>query len=219
MPRPRPTHHAGEHRPPGAPRESGRRPTARSNVTAPAAPPVAGPGKHEEFLTTFLNDNPQWEKYRTWSDETTIAEYNGPVGERILHATLTASTPVPLVQTLMQHLDAPLPAGDAEPHEPLRDTGRHRASHPARTWHAPNRTMAFEHTPHAADDRWTLYGGEDINHADRAVRLSAGVGHDALAQLADTEAWLAGPPPAPARQAPFASRLPAAAPQRHGRVR
>ncbi|MER5206009.1 DUF317 domain-containing protein [Streptomyces sp. NPDC002825] len=51
----------------------------------------------------------------------TIAEYNGPVGERLWHAAVTANTPIPLIQTLPQHLDAPLPVSATEPHEPLRN--------------------------------------------------------------------------------------------------
>ncbi|MEU0004592.1 DUF317 domain-containing protein [Streptomyces sp. NPDC006314] len=119
----------------------------------------------------------------------TITEYKGPVGERFWHATLTASTPVPLIQTLLQHLDAPLPTDATEPHDPLRDAGWNPASHPARTtWRAPNQTIAFEHIPHATDDRWALYGGEDLDQAAWAVRLSAGVADELLAQLASAAA-------------------------------
>ncbi|OII62122.1 hypothetical protein BJP40_03700 [Streptomyces sp. CC53] len=220
--------------------------SAKSSATAPAVPPVAALGEHEKFLVSFLEGNTQWEKYRTWSDETTIAshesltvqaefdhearhrtdtawtvaQYNGPVGERLWHATLTAATPVPLVRTLLQHVDAPLPMGAAEPHEPLRDAGWHPSSHPAwTTWRAPNRTIALDHVPHSSDDRWTLYGGEDLDRAAWIIRLSAGVGHDVLAQLAGTAAELAEPPPVPARRTPLVSQLPAAASQHRGRVR
>ncbi|MEU8522423.1 DUF317 domain-containing protein [Streptomyces sp. NPDC048577] len=223
--------------------QSTPRPASRPT---PATPPTAGPGEHEEFLTSFLKENPQWEKYRTWSDETTvashesltiraefdhearhrtdtawtIAEYNGPVGERIWHATLTAGTPVPLVQALLQHLDNPLPTSASQPHEPLRDAGRQPSSHPARTtWHAPDRTVAFEHTPHAADDRWTLHGGDDLNHAAWAIRLSAGVGHDVLAHLADAATELSTPQPAAARRPPSGFPIPAPVPQHRGRPR
>ncbi|BAU87989.1 hypothetical protein SLA_7123 [Streptomyces laurentii] len=218
----------------------------RCDIT-PDSPPVAGPGEHEEFLASFLNDNPQWEKYRTWSDETTIAshesltvraefdhearhrtdtawtvaEYDGPVGERVWHATLTAGTPVALVHTLLQHLDAPTPAGGTEPYEPLRDAGWHPASHPARTtWRAPDRTMVFEHTPHATDDRWTLYGGTGLDRAAWAIRLSSGVSEGLLAELAATAVTLTPAPTAVAapRTAPVPG-LPPSVAQRHGRVR
>ncbi|WP_338492080.1 DUF317 domain-containing protein [Streptomyces sp. SJL17-4] len=227
----------------------GQTPTSgstKSTDTAPTTPPTAAPGEHEEFLASFLDDNPQWEKYRTWSDETTIvshenltvraefdhearhrtdtawtiAEYNGPVGERLWHATVTVGTPVPLIQTLLQHVDAPLPVGTTEAYEPLRDAGCRPSSHP--TWtslRAPNNTITLDHVPHASDDRWTLCGGADLDRAVWAIRLSAGVSHDVLTQLARTAAALAGSPPAPARRAPGVSQLPATFPQPRGRVR
>ncbi|MER5966370.1 DUF317 domain-containing protein [Streptomyces sp. NPDC002057] len=37
----------------------------------------------------------------------TTAEYDGPVGERVWHAAITAGTPVPLITTILQRLDAP----------------------------------------------------------------------------------------------------------------
>ncbi|WP_215449415.1 DUF317 domain-containing protein [Streptomyces sp. ATCC 21386] len=100
---------------------------------APAAPRVervpsyaADPGDHEALLNDFLTENNDWEKYRTWSDETThavhesltlraefvhetgprdtnwtLAAYESPVGERLWYATVTASTPVEIVRTLL----------------------------------------------------------------------------------------------------------------------
>lgn len=94
---------------------------AATSAVKAAAPPTAGPGEHEAFLASFLDSSPQWEKYRTWSDETTIvshesltsraefdhearhrtdtawtfAEYDGPVGERLWRATVTVGTPSP----------------------------------------------------------------------------------------------------------------------------
>ncbi|MFH8255960.1 DUF317 domain-containing protein [Streptomyces roseolus] len=223
-------------------------PGRQSDVLAATrtAPPAAGPGEHEQFLKSLLDDSPQWEQYRTWGDHTTIAsheslafraefdhearhrtdaawtiaEYDGPVGERLWHATITAGTPVPLIQTLLQHLDAPLPVGLSEPHEPLREAEWTPSGYPARTtWRAPKQTIAFEHVAHATDDRWTLYGGEDLDRAAWTIRLSAGVGHDVLTQLASTAAVLAAPPPTPARRAPLGSRLPTAVPQQRSRVR
>ncbi|MFE0772154.1 DUF317 domain-containing protein [Streptomyces sp. NPDC058861] len=176
----------------------------------PAEPPAAKPGEHEEFLDAFLNANSSWETYRTWSDETTIvshesltvravfdhearhrtdtawtiAEYDGPVGQRLWHATLTAGTPVPLIHAILRHIDAPPPTSTSDPYEALRDAGWHPASHPARTtWQAPDYNLTFDHVPHAQDDRWTLYGGESLDRSAWAVRLSAAAPHDLLAQL------------------------------------
>ncbi|MEV5506538.1 DUF317 domain-containing protein [Streptomyces orinoci] len=92
---------------------------------------AADPGNHETLLTTFLDSHSDWEKYRTWSDETTIAShesltlraefdheavgrdtkwtfaaYESPVGARLWHATATASTPVEIVRTLLDALAA-----------------------------------------------------------------------------------------------------------------
>ncbi|MFG2115514.1 DUF317 domain-containing protein [Streptomyces sp. NPDC048718] len=222
-------------------------PVTSIGVPAPASPPVAGPGEHEEFLAAFLDDNPQWEKYRTWAGDATIAshesltvraefyhearhrthtawtvaEYDGPIGERVWHAALTTGTPVALIRALLQHLDAPTPVGGVEPYEPLRDAGWHPASHPARTtWRAPDRTMVFEHTPHATEARWTLYGGKDLDCAAWSIRLSSGAGEELLAELAASAVALTPAPTAAAapRTVP-APGLPPSVPQRHGRVR
>ncbi|MFI8520923.1 DUF317 domain-containing protein [Streptomyces sp. NPDC085481] len=219
--------------------------SAKSTAGAAAAPPAAALGEHEEFLTSFLEGNPQWEKYRPYDDTTiashesltiraefdhearhrtdtawTVAEYNGPVGERLWHATLTVGTPIPLIRELLEHLDAPSPGRAEEPHEPLRAAGWRPSSHPAwTTWRAPNRTIALDHVPHATDDRWVLYGGEDLDRATWAVRLSASIGHDILTQLAGTAAALAGPPPTPTHRPPLAFRLPTSVPQQRRRVR
>ncbi|WP_328490167.1 hypothetical protein [Streptomyces zaomyceticus] len=88
---------------------SGTPPATTEQTSAPAAePPVAGPGEHEAFLAALFDEERQWEKYRPF-DETTIAcheslstrvefdhearhrsdvawaiaEYDGPVGERV----------------------------------------------------------------------------------------------------------------------------------------
>ncbi|MFE4613240.1 DUF317 domain-containing protein [Streptomyces niveus] len=96
--------------------------------TAPADTP--GPGAHEALLNSFIEDNGEWEKYRTWSDDTsvanhetltlraefdheasghdtawTIASYQSPVGERTWHATATANTPTDMIETLLKSLD------------------------------------------------------------------------------------------------------------------
>ncbi|MFE6457809.1 DUF317 domain-containing protein [Streptomyces cinereoruber] len=208
--------------------------------TTPTEPPAAGSGEHEEFLDAFLESASAWEKYRTWSDETTIAshesltvravfdhearhrtdtawaiaEYDGPAGQRLWHATLTAGTPIPLIHAILQHLDTPPPTSTSDPYEALRDAGWHPASHPARTtWQAPDRTLTFEHVPHAQDDRWTLYGGDDLNRPAWAIRLSAAAPDDLLAQLTAEAADLApARPRAPAPAAPRSSSSPALPP-------
>ncbi|WP_051716929.1 DUF317 domain-containing protein [Streptomyces sp. NRRL F-5727] len=223
-------------------------PSTAEETSAPAAePPVAEPGEHEAFLAALFDEERQWDRYRPLDETTiashesltvrvefdhearhrtdvawTIAEYDGPVGERLWHATLTAGTPVPFIRTILQYLDAPPPSSADHPDHVLHNAAWHPASHPARTtWTAPDRTIVFESTPHAVEDRWTLYGGEDLDRAAWTIRLSAGVPRTLLAELAQTAADMFPSPtqptprplPAPAR------RLPSAVPAQRARGR
>ncbi|MFD6343449.1 DUF317 domain-containing protein [Streptomyces roseolus] len=226
---------------------AGKPPTTVRETSAPATePPVAEPGEHEAFLAALFDKDRQWERYRPVDETTiashesltvraefdhearhrtdvawTIAEYDGPVGERLWHATLTTGTPVPLIHTILQYLDAPPPTAD-HPDDVLRDAAWHPASHPARTtWAAPDGTIVFESTPHAVADRWTLYRGEDLDRAAWTIRLSAGVPYDLLAQLVGTAADLLPSLTRPTtRSLPAPIRgLPAAAPTGRARGR
>ncbi|MFG2836407.1 DUF317 domain-containing protein [Streptomyces zaomyceticus] len=227
---------------------AGKPPTTVEETSTPATePPVAEPGEHEKFLAALFDQDRQWEKYRPFDETTiashesltvraefdhearhhsdaawTIAEYDGPVGERLWYATVTAGTPVPLIHTMLQYLDAPPLTTADHPDDVLHDAVWHPASHPARTtWTAPDRTITFESTPHATADRWTLYGGDNLDHAAWAIRLSTGVPHALLAELAQTAADLS---PSPTRQTPRplpapARGLPAAVPAQRSRGR
>lgn len=101
---------------------------------APETVPVyaADPGDHEALLDGFLESQGEWEKVRTWSDGTTIANheslamrvqffhevypgapdawtvasYESPVGERLWQATATRTTPVEIVSALLDSLAA-----------------------------------------------------------------------------------------------------------------
>ncbi|THA40943.1 DUF317 domain-containing protein [Streptomyces sp. A1547] len=214
---------------------------------SPAEPPVAGPGEHEAFLKHLFDQERQWEKYRAFDETTiashesltvrvefdhearhhtdvawTIAEYDGPVGERIWHATLTAGTPLPLIHTMLQYLDAPPLVTPGDPNDVLHSAAWHPASHPARTtWTTPGRAIVFESTPHATADRWMLYGGEDLGRAAWTMRLSAGVPEGLLAQLASAAADLVPAPPstAPSQQPAPGPRVPAGVPAQRARSR
>ncbi|WP_327745482.1 DUF317 domain-containing protein [Streptomyces europaeiscabiei] len=86
----------------------------------------ADPDDHEALLNGFLTENNDWEKYRTWDDNTTIANhesltlrilfdhdarsrdpkwtiaaYETPVSDRMWHMTITAATPAPVLNTLL----------------------------------------------------------------------------------------------------------------------
>ncbi|MCX2969480.1 MULTISPECIES: DUF317 domain-containing protein [Streptomyces] len=115
---------------------------ARSTLGTPAAepePPVAGPeivpayaadaGDHDAILDQFLAAHADWERWRTFSDDTThaihesqtlriervheahpretawtVAAYEAPVSDRMWHLTATGTTPAPVLQTLLHHL-------------------------------------------------------------------------------------------------------------------
>ncbi|WP_329309178.1 DUF317 domain-containing protein [Streptomyces microflavus] len=213
--------------------------TARQETAAPAVEPqTAGPGEHEAFLQALFDDAPQWERYRPFDETTiavheslavraefdhearhrtdvawTVAEYNGPVGDRLWHTTITAGTPVPLIGTILQHLDAPPVWSSQGPHEVLRAAGWHPASHPAHTsWTATDGSITFEHPPHSTEERWIVYGGNDLDSAAWTIRLSAGVDEDLLAELTAAAAVLA-PTPRAAPLTATALRLPPALPQ------
>ncbi|MFD8980490.1 DUF317 domain-containing protein [Streptomyces sp. NPDC059564] len=109
-------------------------PSLASSEPSPEAVPVyaADPGDHEDLLDRFLASQDEWEKVRTWSDGTTVANheslavrvqffheaypgapdawavasYESPVGERLWHATATRSTPVDIVRALLDSLAA-----------------------------------------------------------------------------------------------------------------
>ncbi|WP_414169072.1 DUF317 domain-containing protein [Streptoverticillium reticulum] len=137
--------HGDTLRPGPAPTTDTERQTAQALTTlhAPASaqptPPVqqpetvpsyaADPGDHDAILHQFLARHDEWEKWRTWTDETThaihesqtlriervheahpretawtIAAYESPVSDRMWHLTATGATPAPVLDTLLTHL-------------------------------------------------------------------------------------------------------------------
>ncbi|MFF3364515.1 DUF317 domain-containing protein [Streptomyces misionensis] len=89
----------------------------------------ADAGDHDALLDGFLDSHGEFEKWRTWSDETThaihesqtlriervhdthgretawtVAAYETPVSDRIWHLTATGATPAPVLQNLLIHL-------------------------------------------------------------------------------------------------------------------
>ncbi|MEV7862431.1 DUF317 domain-containing protein [Streptomyces hirsutus] len=102
-------------------------PAAPSPETVPAY--AADPGDHDAVLGQFLDVHGDWEKWRTWSDDTThaihesqtlrvervheaypsestwtVAAYETPVSDRLWHLTMTGTTPAPVLQTLLGSL-------------------------------------------------------------------------------------------------------------------
>lgn len=113
-------------------------PTSHATTSNAAVPPFEGvpayaadPGDHEAMLDGFLTENGDWEKYRTWDDNTTIAShesltlralfdhdaqsrdpkwtiaaYESPVSGLMWHMTVAAATPAPVLSTLLTVLAA-----------------------------------------------------------------------------------------------------------------
>ncbi|MEU6144144.1 DUF317 domain-containing protein [Streptomyces sp. NPDC047081] len=106
-----------------------------SNATVPALEGVpayaADPGDHEAMLDGFFTENGDWEKYRTWDDNTTIAShesltlralfdhdaqsrdpkwtiaaYETPVSGLLWQMTVAAATPAPVLSSLLAVLAA-----------------------------------------------------------------------------------------------------------------
>ncbi|MET9507648.1 DUF317 domain-containing protein [Streptomyces flavidovirens] len=90
---------------------------------------AADVGDHDALLEAFFDAHGDWEKWRTWSDETThaihesqtlriervheahpretawtVAAYETPVSERMWVLTATGATPGPVMQALLDHL-------------------------------------------------------------------------------------------------------------------
>ncbi|MFI1890205.1 DUF317 domain-containing protein [Streptomyces jumonjinensis] len=105
--------------------------TPKVTGTSPAVPAHAAElGDHEALLSSFLEAQGEWEKWRTWDDNCTyavhesqtirvefnhevrhrsdiawtVAAYESPVGERLWHATITAGTPVEITSTFLDSL-------------------------------------------------------------------------------------------------------------------
>ncbi|MFD4786539.1 DUF317 domain-containing protein [Streptomyces sp. NPDC058459] len=107
--------------------------TAKSGTPASEPEPVpiylADAGDHDALLDSFLDEHGEFEKWRTWSDDTThaihesqtlriervhetqaretawtVAAYETPVSDRMWHLTATSDTPAPVLQNLLIHL-------------------------------------------------------------------------------------------------------------------
>jgi Domain of unknown function (DUF317) len=161
------------------------------------------PGDHWELLDTFLTQDGEWERYRP-HDETTIANhesllmrvgfvhelepgearwtvaaYELQVGERLWHATATASTPVGMVATLLDTLMSgaartaePAVSEEAIAHvaQPLTDwtqrvEGRFIRWAPPRGDGAGVQFDAFASQARFAKNSrtWTVWGGEQAD--------------------------------------------------------
>ncbi|MEU5718068.1 DUF317 domain-containing protein [Streptomyces sp. NPDC020403] len=109
------------------PPTAGAEPPRPEPETVPAY--AADADDHDVLLDTFLKDHRDWQKWRTWSDDTThaihedqtlriehvhetnapetawtVAAYETPVSDLIWALTATGTTPAPVIQHLLIHL-------------------------------------------------------------------------------------------------------------------
>ncbi|MFE9305982.1 DUF317 domain-containing protein [Streptomyces sp. NPDC006856] len=206
-------------------------PSTADTPTAPATTRlvdahVAAAGNHEALLNDFLESHGEWEKWRTWSDETThavheslvlraefvheadrddaqwkIAAYESPVGERLWHATATATVPVDIVRTLLESLDSAdtvkIASGSVvseanvwEATRPLFDADwDHSVDGRFIRWQAPgDHSAGVQFDAFAANFRqsdlpvWTFWGGGDADTPEWALHFST---HAAVSVLQD----------------------------------
>ncbi|MEC3997140.1 DUF317 domain-containing protein [Actinacidiphila sp. DG2A-62] len=171
------------------------------------------PGDHTELLESLLAQDGEWERYRP-HDETTIASheslllrvefvheprageprwtvaaYESQVGERLWHATATASTPVEMVSTLLDSLTSGAASTDdgavseqavAHVARPLAGwaqsvEGRFIRWAPPRADGAGVRFDAFaaQARPGRDSRTWTLWGGDNADRPVWAIHLSS----------------------------------------------
>lgn len=206
---------AEQARAPSAPTPADTQPSTATAETEPAR--TTGTGTHEALLTDFLASHGEWEKWRTWSDETThavheslalrvefvheagpddaqwkVAAYESPIGERLWHATATATTPVEIMDVLLDSLaagDAVQTAVGSQVSEktittatqPLVDAGwKHTVDGRWIRWHSPDEHAAgVQFDAFAAERRnsplpaWTVWGGATVHRPIWALHFSA----------------------------------------------
>ncbi|MFE9686744.1 DUF317 domain-containing protein [Streptomyces sp. NPDC006285] len=176
---------------------------------------AADPADHEAALEAFVNEHGDWAKWRTWSDNTThlihesqtlraelvhepdpreaawtFAAYETPVSDRMWHLTLTATTPAPLLQSLLislAHGDAwdtaiGSPAIEqtvSAATQPLTDAGWQQTMDGRHIrWQTTQGDAGVQFDVFAAQDSrihlaaWTLWAGSDINHPTWAIHAS-----------------------------------------------
>jgi hypothetical protein len=192
--------HGDTLRPGPAPTTDTERQTAESlsSLRAPASaepkPPVqrpemvrsyaADPGDHDAILHQFLAEHDDWEKWRTFGDDTThaihesqtlriervheadprerawtIAAYESPVSDRMWHLTATGATPAPVLDTLLTRL-ADGDAWDTAIGSPVTET----------TVAAATRALTDAGWKHTVDGRWIRW---ETPQGDAGVQFDA----------------------------------------------
>ncbi|MFP8959229.1 DUF317 domain-containing protein [Streptomyces nanhaiensis] len=164
---------------------------------------AADPGDHDAILDQFLTDHGDWEKWRTFSDDTThaihasqtlriervheahpretawtIAAYNTPVSERMWHLTATGATPAPVLNTLLDRLTE-------------EDAWETAIGGPTteKTVTAATRPLTDAGWQHTVDGRWIRW---ETHQGDAGVQFDAFAAQNPHTTLATWTLW-AGP--------------------------
>ncbi|MFJ7779295.1 hypothetical protein [Streptomyces yangpuensis] len=115
-------------------------PAAPTALTTP--PTVAGSGEHEAFLKCLFDSKPEWSKYRTWSDETTItahesltarAEFDHEARHRTDVAWTIAGYDRPVGERLWRRPSPPAHPSPSSTRSSTTSASRSRRTHPSPT--------------------------------------------------------------------------------------
>jgi hypothetical protein len=164
---------------------------------------LADAGDHDALLDTFLDAHGEWEKWRTWSDETThaihesqtlriervheahpretawtVAAYETPVSDRMWHLTATGTAPAPMLQALLNHL-ADGDGWDTALGSPVDE----------KTVTAATKPLADAGWKHTVDGRWLRWTNAS---QDAGVQFDAFAAQQPNSPLATWTLW-AGP--------------------------
>lgn len=210
--------HGAAMRPGPAPLTDTERAAAQARTSPPTAEPeppypqpetvpayAADAGDHDALLEAFLDAHGDWEKWRTWSDETThaihesqtlriervheahpretawtIAAYETPVSDRMWVLTATGATPAPVLQELLDHL-ADGDGWDTAVGAPVDE----------KTVAATTQPLSEAGWKHTVDGRWI---GWTSPAGDAGVRFDAFAAQHPSQNLATWTVW-AGPDP------------------------
>ncbi|MGQ4436398.1 MULTISPECIES: DUF317 domain-containing protein [unclassified Streptomyces] len=179
-------------------------PSATSEPVTEEVPAYAADtGDHDALLNTFLNTHRDWERWRTWSDETTyaihesqtlriervheapahetawtVAAYETPVSDRMWVLTSTGATPAPVLEELLDHL-ADGDGWDTAPGTPVDEKMITAATQPLSN-------AGWTHTVEGRWIRWTSPTG------DAGVQFDAFTAQHPTQNLATWTIW-AGP--------------------------
>ncbi|WP_329295619.1 DUF317 domain-containing protein [Streptomyces pseudovenezuelae] len=176
-------------------------PARPETQTVPAY--LANADDHDALLDTFLDAHGAWEKWRTFSDDTThaihesqtlriervheahpretawtVAAYETPVSDRMWHLTATGTTPAPVLQTLLHHL-ADGDRWDTAIGSPITD----------KTVTAATKPLTDAGWQHTVDGRWLRWTNAS---QDAGVQFDAFAAQNPNSPLATWTVW-AGP--------------------------